>query len=771
MASKGVLEAKPPALSSSDAERIAAGAFGVRGRARLLESERDQNFQLCADDGRAFVLKIANRAEDPAVLDFQTRALEHVAERDPGLPVPRVVRSLGGEPCPVVDGHRVRLVSFLHGQLLEDASLSPRLLRHLGASLARLGRALRGFFHPAAGHELFWDLKQAAALRAHGVHIGDRKRRALAEQILERFESGVLPQLPGLRAQVIHNDVSRGNTLVDAERVTGIFDFGDMVHAPLVCDLAVTCAEVMLGADEPVSAAAELVAGYAGVEALRDEERSLLFDLVAARLAVGVCVSAWRVRDHPENRAYIAGDDPAHFAVLERLDVLEPALRGAFLSAGEPAGAPETPLETLLERRRRRLAPGLSHFYQQPLHLVRGRGAWLVDASGRAYLDAYNNVPHVGHCHPAVVEAIARQAATLNTNTRYVYESVLEYAERLASALPGELGVVSFVCSGSEANDLAWRLAKAHSGNAGALVVEHAYHGSTDAVAAFSPSELLPGAGLAPHVRAVPAPDDYRGPYRRGEPDLTERYAAGVDAAIASLREAGLAPAAFFVDSVLSSSGILTPPDGWLRAAFAKVRAAGGVCVADEVQAGFGRTGAWMWGFEAHGALPDVVTLGKPIGNGHPLAAVVTTPAIARSFAERAEFFSTFGGNPVSCAAGLAVLEVLEREGLRENARAVGARLRAGLEALAGSHAWIGDVRGHGLFLGVDLVRERERREPARAETGRVLEGLRERGVLVGSDGPHANVLKIRPPLCFSGADAERLLDALDATLGTLGSP
>ena len=771
--SPGVLSTRPPELSPADARRVARDLLGRDADVEPLESERDQNFRVRAGGAGDLVLKISNPAEDPAVVDFQTRALRHVEACAPRLPVPRVVADVrGGAEAPIrgPDGrsHLARLVTFVPGVPFGSAPRRPALLRELGAILAELGRALRGFFHPAADHELLWDLKRADRARKLLVHVPDAERRALADGVLARFEIRARPRLPGLRAQVIHNDVSRWNALVDAggTRISGIVDFGDMVHAPLVDDVAVTASEVMLGAAEPLPAAAALLAGYEEVEPLRPEERELLYDLVAARLAVGVAISAWRADARPENREYICSDDPMLWSLLERLVDGERAAREALREPGAAApvaGAADA--DALLVRRRRLLGPALSHFYRRPLHLVRGRGTRLIDASGRSYLDAYNNVPHVGHCHPEVVAAIARQAALLNTNTRYLHASVLDYAERLVATLPEPLRVCIFVCSGSEANDLAWRLARAHSGGGGALVVEGAYHGTTDAIAALSPGELPAGASPPPHVRALPAPDDYRGRYRRGEPRLGERYAEHAGEALASLRAAGLAPAACFVDPLLSSSGILDPLPGWLAGVFAAVRAAGGVCVADEVQGGFGRRGDGMWSFQAHGVVPDVVTLGKPIGNGHPLAAVVTSPAIAGALGEGREFFSTFGGNPVSCAAGLAVLDVLEREGLVENARRVGARLRQGLESLAERHAWVGDVRGAGLFLGVDLVRDRQSREPAGREAREVMERMREEGVLVGTDGPHANVLKIRPPLCFSEADAALLVEALDRCL------
>jgi 4-aminobutyrate aminotransferase-like enzyme len=390
---------------------------------------------------------------------------------------------------------------------------------------------------------------------------------------------------------------------------------------------------------------------------------------------------------------------------------------------------------------------------------------WLIDASGRSYLDAYNNVPQVGHCHPTVVQALAQQAATLNTNTRYLYESAIEYAERLTATMPGDLSVCMFVCSGSEANDLAWRLAKAHTGNAGAIVIEDAYHGTTDAVYELSPAEQGEGRPLAEYVDAVPAPDGYRGKFRKDDPQYAAHYATCIDDAVASLEARGFAPAAFYLDLILSSNGIFVPPPGYLSAAFEKVRAAGGLCVADEVQSGFGRTGDHFWGFAAHDVIPDIVTLGKPIGNGYSMAAVVTRPEIVASLVEESDFFSTTGGNPVACTVGLAVLDVLEREGLQERSRRVGAQLRSQIGELVERHPLIGDVRGAGMFIGVELVRDRSTLEPATKETAAIVNRMRELGVLVGIDGPHANVIKIRPPLVFDENHALQLTDALDRAL------
>jgi len=428
----------------------------------------------------------------------------------------------------------------------------------------------------------------------------------------------------------------------------------------------------------------------------------------------------------------------------------------------------------LLAERAARLGPSLSLSYREPLHIVRGRGTRLYDADGQPFLDCVNNVAHVGHGHPRVVEAARRQMGILETNTRYLHESILEYARRVADRFPDPLGVVYFVCSGTEANELALRMARTHTGKVGAVVLDGAYHGNSASVINLSPYKFKGpgGKGLRPWVRVAAMPDRYRGKYRGSDEDVAPRYAAEVRESLEALETERVwfgdrAPgaAAFFHESLLSCGGQIPLPAGYLAAAYAAARAEGAVCVADEVQVGFGRVGSHFWGFEEHGVVPDIVTLGKPMGNGHPLAAVVTTRAIADSFDDGMEHFNTFGGNPVSCEVGLAVLDVIEDEGLQRRAHEIGGRLLAGLRDVAARRPLIGDVRGRGLFLGIELVLDPDTREPAPDHAAHLVERMRERGVLLSTDGPDHNVIKLKPPLVFSAEDADRVIDELDRTL------
>jgi len=420
--------------------------------------------------------------------------------------------------------------------------------------------------------------------------------------------------------------------------------------------------------------------------------------------------------------------------------------------------------ESLIERRKRALGPAYTHFYDRPLYLVRGEGVWLYDNDGRKYLDCYNNVPSVGHCHPYVVEALTRQAKLLNTHTRYLHHNIIEYAEMLAATLPGDLSVCTFVCTGTEANDLAYRIATTVTGNDGAIVTANAYHGGSTLVAALSP-ESGREQEAPDFIVDVEPPYTYRGPFGEDHPDPAAAYAGLVDDAIETLRGRGKAPAMMIIDSIFDAKGILTPPPAYQQAVYRKVRAAGGLIVADEVQSGLCRLGDHYWGFEDSAVIPDIVTMGKPMGDGHPLAVVVTTPAIAKTFAERSDYFNTFGGNPVSTAVGKAVLEVVEREGILANVKDTGDYLKAGLQQLAGTHDLIGEVRGKGFFLGVELVRDRVSKEPATAEAARILELMRESGVLLARIGRHRNILKIRPPLVFRREHADLALETLDAAL------
>ena len=416
----------------------------------------------------------------------------------------------------------------------------------------------------------------------------------------------------------------------------------------------------------------------------------------------------------------------------------------------------------MIERRSKLLGSAYRLFYEEPVHIVRGEGVWLYDKDGNEYLDMYNNVPHVGHCHPHVVEALCKQIATLNTHTRYLHENVLDYAERLTAKFPGVLDTAMFSCTGSEANELALRIARACSGGTGLIVTDSAYHGNTKAIYEIS-TEDIPADEVPEYVVTVPNPDVYRGEHRGT--DAGSKYAEYLNDALATLESRGIKPAAFIIDTIISSGGVVATPTGYLEKSAEIIRGAGGLFVADEVQPGFGRTGRNFWGYEIEDVIPDIVTMGKPMGNGHPLAATVTRRDLVDEFSTHAHYFNTFGGNPVSCAAGLAVLDVLEQEGLQANALEVGLYLNEGLTELASRHDSIGDIRGDGMFKAVEMVVDRDSREPARSLAPKIVNALRGRRILAGTIGVDDNILKLRPPMVFSKENADFFLQNFDEVL------
>ncbi len=657
--------------------------------------------------------------------------------------------------------HHVRLYDRLPGHAsIHGATLTDEAIGDWGAMAARVGKALRGFWHPAASRVMLWDAQHALRLRPLLHTVTDAEARDLVARVLDRFEATVTPRWPSLRAQVIHTDLCASNVLVDDEgRVTGIIDFGDASYSALIVDPVAVIETMVAGreGDEVFRAARLALDGYERVTPLEPGERAIFGELLAARMCAAIVVPASRAElyDQPETlQAELRAEAVALLRLWDEVGWDEVTRR---LGGREPGRGWTVP--ALAERRRRALGPALTTLtYREPLHLVRGEGVHLFDADGRRYLDAYNNVPVVGHGHPRVVEATVRQARRLNTNMRYLHETALEVAERLVATTGPDLDVVMFVNSGSEANDLAWRMARAVTGRDGAITTDFAYHGISDAIAALSPEDWS-GRERPSYVRTWAPPDTLR------------RAATSVesfDQAVLELTRAGHAPAVAILDGVLTSDGIIDLPADVAHDLLTATREAGALWIADEVQGGHGRTGAAMWSYQRLGIEPDIVTLGKPMGNGHPVAAVITTSDIAERFGTTTDFFSTFGGNPVAMAAALAVLEIIDDERVIERVAATGQYLAdalRGLQERAGGR--VGEVRNVGLAVGVEIVRPGTT-EPDPATTKRIVEDMRARGVLIGTTGRHDSSLKIRPPLAFRHRDADVLCETLGAVLGAL---
>lgn len=770
------LRADAPAFAESDFVSLAARHYGLQGTFKALYSERDQNMLLRTADGQAWVLKFVNPNEDPALIDAQLAALGHIEATDPDLPVPHLRLTQDGRPTVTVTGpdgrpYQFYVVAYLEGDIAADRKLGRQDYVRIGAGIARLGRALRGFVHPALiGRKIVWDLRATAECLAQVDHLPDTGVRAAVAAHQRHFAAEIMPRLAALRAQTIHGDVHGYNLILGPDnRIAGFIDFGDMLHAPLAFDLGSALGDFITAADDAEQAMAGLTEGYNSVTPLEEAEIALLYDMMLARQANTMVITAYRLAQAPGSASYMADagfGDPAAFLALTAIG--RATATDIFRRAcGLRPLQQDTRLAEMIERRKKVMGSRLYVFYDPPLHMVRGEGVWMIDAGGRRFLDCYNNVPIVGHCHPRVSSAIERQIRVLNTNTRYMGEQVLEYAERLGASTGGALTAAVFVNSGTEANDIAWRMARAWTGNRGFLCQEFAYHGITEAIEAVSPSSIRQGQS-PDHVRTMLAPDGYRGIHRHGTPDMGAAYAADADRAIASLAEAGMKPAAAIIDSAFLTNGVLAPVPGYVAGVFDRVRAAGGLCIADEVQSGFGRMGTHFWGYQHHGVTPDFVTIGKPAGNGHPLGVVLTRPEILDHFVNQTFFFSTFGGNNVSCAAGLAVLDVIEDGGYVGAATETAAYFLDGLKRLKARHDIIGDVRSAGLAFGVELVTDRAALTPAASEASLLVNLMRDEGLLAGTEGVLGNIIKMRPPLIFDKDNVDTAIGMMDRALARL---
>ncbi|MCW3464648.1 aminotransferase class III-fold pyridoxal phosphate-dependent enzyme [Chitinophaga nivalis] len=763
-------------FSATQVKELMQQHFNLAVSVKELTGYDEANFLVREDNGNAYICKIADASHQVAFLDAQVKILEHLAASAVGKQLQQVVKNTRGEGITriEIDGdlYHLRVLTWLEGEPMATVPPATALNTALGEFLGKMDAALAGFSHPAMHRHYAWDLAQAAIAGQQLVHIKDPEHRRLAGYFLLQFDTVVAPALPQLRKAYIHNDANDYNILIRQTEISGLIDFGDMVYTQLVNNLAIACTYVMLSAKDPLAAAVETVAAYHAVYPLTVAETDLLYYLVAARLCISVTTSAAQAAAGSDNAYHFVTEAPA-WQLLSHLITINPlAAQDAFRRACgfTPLINAEADYAGLLADRKAHIGRNLSISYQEPLKIVRGALQYLYDDKGRTFIDCVNNPSHVGHCHPTVVRAMQQQIATLNTNTRYLHDHLVDYANSLISTLPPSLEVCYFTNSGSEANDLAIRMSRHYTQQQDVIVLDHAYHGTSTVAMQLSPYKFdgKGGFGQPAHTHKALNPDQYRGAYRYDDAQAGPRYAADVQDIISRLQANGKGVAAYICETLLGVGGQIPLPPGYLQEAYAAVRAAGGLCIADEVQVGFGRVGDAFWGFELQGVTPDIVVMGKPIGNGHPLAAVVTTRAVADAFNNGMEYFNTFGGNPVSMATGLAVLQVIREEGLQEHARVTGNYFMEGLRKLKAKHAIIGDVRGHGFFIGAELVRDRETLEPAVPEIDVIVEAMKQRGFLLSTDGPLHNVLKIKPPMVFNKANTDALLHHLDAVLDSL---
>jgi len=722
-----------------------------------LEGYDSINYKIETAKGTYVLKQYDNTSVNKELLRSENRILSLLSTlNDYQFPVPITGRDQSG----LVENKDAlyRLLTYVKGDFLGDVEPSPRLHRSFGIFLAKMDSVLLSSYVPAmAAKEIQWDLKHFESNYKFIQYIPHPKDRSLADYFFLQFEEQVSPLRHQLRKSIIHNDGNDWNVLTKNGKVSGIIDFGDMCHSWLINELAVALSYVMMEKEDPIKVAKTVIRAYHGILPLELSELDVLYYLIAARLCISVCNSAYTKTLKPES-AYVTISEKQAWALLRKWIQFSPIkARDEFrTAAGFPKGNKPL-LQSQLQRRSELLSNSLSLSYDHPIQMHQSAFQYMYDTDGNTFLDAYNNIMLAGHCHPSVVRAGQRAMARLNTNTRYIYEALLTYGDKLLAKFPSSLSKVFFVNSGSAATDLAIRLVTKHTGRKMIMALEHGYHGNTRMGIAISHYKYSHGKGIGkpPSTLVTPMPKAFDSGY----PDDGTAGTFFANAATRTIDNHFNDIAAFIAEPVVGCGGQVPLAAGYLKQVYPKIRDQGGVCISDEVQVGFGRLGDYFWGYEMHEVIPDMVIIGKPMGNGHPIGAVITTDEIAGSFEEGPEFFSSFGGNPVSCAIGEAVLDVIEEEGLQAHARVVGNHLVELLKKLQQQFPVIADVRGSGLFLGVELVDGAGR--PDTVLAAHVKNSLRQQHILVGTDGPFNSVLKIKPPLSFTKDDAGILAEAL----------
>ncbi|WP_246020088.1 aminotransferase class III-fold pyridoxal phosphate-dependent enzyme [Muriicola soli] len=719
------------------------------------------NYRIEAEEG-VFVLKIYKNS--PRILKeilAENRVLQQLGKIK-GIDFPKAVRTVTGEVCLIEAENIYRLLTFIEGSFLGDVKHTPAILFSLGSYLGKIDLVLHSLEEEIfTAREISWDLRHLNLSIPLLENISDLKKRSLVSYFIQQFHEHIGPVAYQLRKSLIHNDGNDWNILTDGKKVTGIIDFGDMCHTWLISEVAIAMTYVMMHKGSPLEHGLKVLEGYQQELPLTELECDSLYYLIAARLSMSVCHSAHASELDP-NSDYITISQKGAWKLLQQWLRINPLhARNRFRQTCDLPIAKGVPTSEILSQRKEHFAKNLSLSYANPIHMYGAAFQYMYDVEGNTFLDAYNNIMLVGHCHPKVVQAGQKAMSRLNTNTRYLYDILGDYGSALLKTLPSSLSKIFFVNSGSEASDLAIRMARNHSSKKNVMVIEHGYHGHTQAGIGISSYKYKAGEGIGKPEDTIetPLPKVYssnREKSGKSRIDYTEK-------ALEQIQDHTGTIAAFIAEPIVGCGGQVPLAPGYLNTLYPAVRAQGGLCISDEVQVGFGRLGKVFWGFELYDVIPDIVVVGKPMGNGHPMGAVITTEAVVSSFEKGPEFFSSFGGNPVSCAVGLSVLKVVEEEKLQEHAEQTGDYLIRQLRLLQKKHNTIGDVRGHGLFLGIEMITEDG--EPNSQLAGDLKNELRENMILVGTDGPFDSVIKIKPPMSFDIKNAEELVSQIDTIL------
>lgn len=659
-----------------------------------------------------------------------------------------------------------RLLTFLEGDFLAEVTHTPELFHSWGRLLAKSDLTFESYKnYKIQSRTILWDLQHLPQSKDYIEYISTPEKQRLVRYFIQQYEENVIPVLTPLKKSIIHNDPNEWNILVKNGQVSGMIDFGDIAYTYRINNLAIAIAYGIYDKENPLDWASYLIESYHAVIALEEVELNILYYLIAARLCISVSQSAYESKLNPTNEYISVSEENAWNLLRYWITVSPTHASNHFLKAAGFQRLNSTKIDDVISRRHRIMDPIVSLSYSVPIHMERAAFQYMYDTQGNTFLDAYNNIPHVGHSHPAVVEAGQRQMAKLNTNTRYLYDQLAEYGEKLLATFPASLNKVFFVNSGSAASDLAIRLARAHTGQSNMMVMEHGYHGNTQLSIDISDYKFSnkKGQGQKDNIIKTPIPNTYHGNYTNNDGTAGRQYAQD---AIYQIEKCNAGIAAFITEPIVGCGGQVPLASGYLKNVYPAVRKQGGICISDEVQTGFGRLGDHFWGFEGQEVIPDIVVLGKPMANGHPMGAVITTSEIAESFSHGVEFFSSFGGNPISCAIASSVLDVIKEEQLQENAKAVGDYYQHLFRELQKSSSCIGDVRGSGLFIGVEIVHEGGK-DPNTKLAQHIKNELRNQYILMSTDGPYDNVLKTKPPLCFTKENAEQVVESVRRILTT----
>ncbi len=721
---------------------------------KTLPGYDNKNYLLTAEGQQWIVKTYADTALKP-LLEEESRLLEQL-HLELNTPKPKKSKHHNAVETVDIQGQNVliRVLTFVDGTFLAAVDPTPKLYYSLGLQVAALSNALGKLQSPLTQTRHWaWHLNATEAVREKLEDIEAPEKKRVLHLFIQQFEQQLLPQKHQLPHRLLHNDLNECNLLVDGQQLSGCIDFGDVAYGPRIYELVIVLVYAGYDKADCLNWMSKVLMGYSASISLSTQEVALLYYAMGMRICLSLCNGAAAKAQDPKND-YISHSEQHMERLLFQWMALGPIkVTNTFLKAAGISQPPSPTTESVLAQRHSVLGAALSVSYKQPVHLKAAALQYMYGANGTTFLDAYNNIPHVGHNHPKVVEAAQKQLARLNTNTRYLYDELHDYASQLLSHFPDSLCRVFFVNSGSEASDLAIRMARFHTQKKAIAVVAHGYHGHTQVGIEISDYKFNhpQGIGQPDHIVKLPliskADQLSSGPmWPKTEALLIERPLA-----------------AFISETILGCAGQVPLAAGYLEKVYAQVRAQGGLCIADEVQTGFGRVGTHFWAFEQQGVIPDMVVIGKPMGNGHPMGAVVCTEAISSSFSKGVEFFSSFGGNPVSCAIGKSVLEVIAEEQLQHAALETGNYYTDALKALQKEHSAIAEVRGSGLFLGIAIEDEALQPQPQLASF--LKNYLREQQVLISTDGPFNNVLKTKPPLCFSKANVDQVVALLDQGL------